>query len=338
MGKVTELLKQALATQKRRFFLSEKEREFIADLESLLEKEYSDSVLIHKVGLRLNLLINQFNLTGKHELVLESLIPAVLNCKMEIIRDAFKFRLVDFDDVDDYIQRKKFDKANKMIESIFDYQAKRNDDRTRNIKYNKIGFRLFENQNLRIVLTGSNSPGCTSCIIRYTEGKFVTDGSQGSTVGADFSIQRKMISDQKCRLMIWDTATQERFRVDYSDWYSQANAFIFVFNFSDRSTFDNMSLCLNQARNYYSSYDIPIFLIGNGLDLLKSGHGQVTPAEAKEFARLHNFTEYFECSAKTGEGVDIAFDTIAKLALNRILEDENLENDYSLSYSNSLTK
>ena len=106
MSKVIELLRCALEKQKKRFFLSKLEKDFINDAESLLAEKNSDSNLIYRVRLKLNFLIDQFNSAEKYSGALDDLISVVLYCKIEIINAKFKF--FNFDGVKDLINEKKF--------------------------------------------------------------------------------------------------------------------------------------------------------------------------------------------------------------------------------------
>ena len=57
---------------------------------------------------------------------------------------------------------------------------------------------------------------------------------------------------------------------------------------------------------------MPIIIIGNKIDLPKR---EVTKEDAANYAREHHF-HYYETSAKTGEGIELAIRELVKKVMN----------------------
>ncbi|MBD3186024.1 hypothetical protein GF325_04265, partial [Candidatus Bathyarchaeota archaeon] len=63
--------------------------------------------------------------------------------------------------------------------------------------------------------------------------------------------------------------------------------------------------------------DIPILLVGAKSDLSESR--EVSNEEGMQYAKENNIVGFVETSSKTGKNVEIAFETITKLMLERVL-------------------
>jgi Ras-related protein Rab-9A/Ras-related protein Rab-9B len=92
-----------------------------------------------------------------------------------------------------------------------------------------------------------------------------------------------------------------------------------VFDLTDRHSFDNMSMWMEEFFNYADIEEaqktsFPLVLIGNKVDV--EGR-QVDSAEAEAFCAQHNDMQYYETSAKTAVNVETAFYTVARLLVER---------------------
>ena len=120
------------------------------------------------------------------------------------------------------------------------------------------------------------------------------------------------------QMTLFDTAGMEcyntRARLN-STYFRRSRVIIFVYDISNRDTFDSLSHWEDQALQKTvtrNNIDVVMVLVGNKLDL--EDDRQVTHSRAQQFAENFCIPEHlvFEVSAKTGEGVKQMFDEIVK--------------------------
>jgi GTPase SAR1 family protein len=61
--------------------------------------------------------------------------------------------------------------------------------------------------------------------------------------------------------------------------------------------------------------EIPIIMVGGKIDLDEKR--SVMTDQAKDLAEKHKFSDYIECSSKTGQNVDKIFESITKIMLEK---------------------
>lgn len=115
------------------------------------------------------------------------------------------------------------------------------------------------------------------------------------------------------KLSLWDTAGQETYKSVTRSYFRGASGALLVFDISRRPTFTHVTDWLNDLRQI-AEPDIVVVLVGNKSDLAQ-GHEnkrEVTREEAEEWAKKNGVLEYVETSAKSGEGVEMAFERVAE--------------------------
>ena len=88
---------------------------------------------------------------------------------------------------------------------------------------------------------------------------------------------------KEIKLIFVDTAGQERFRANDFNAVKGALGIILVFDYTNRSTFENLDNWLYQIKAKFCN-DIVVILFGNKIDIEKK-EWQVTSEEAKEYAK-----------------------------------------------------
>eukprot|EP01091_Cochliopodium_minus_P011676 TRINITY_DN3375_c0_g1_i1.p1 TRINITY_DN3375_c0_g1~~TRINITY_DN3375_c0_g1_i1.p1 ORF type:complete len:220 (-),score=43.67 TRINITY_DN3375_c0_g1_i1:37-696(-) len=154
----------------------------------------------------------------------------------------------------------------------------------------------------KILLIGDTTTGKSSIINKYAD-KYFSDEFV-STIGVDFKFKTIQKEEKKFKLQIWDTAGQERFKSIVKSFYVGAHLIILVFDLTDKTTFERLGNYFNDLNNMLLNNDAKRIIVGNKCDLIDTR--QVERSVAETFSQLHGY-EYFETSAKTGQGLNELF-------------------------------
>ncbi|KAL0478237.1 Ras-related protein Rab [Acrasis kona] len=164
----------------------------------------------------------------------------------------------------------------------------------------------------KLVIAGDSACGKSCLVLRYVENTFSLN--HVSTIGLDFRIKMLERGDKKVKLQVWDTAGQERFRAMASSYFRVAQGVIITFDVTNEESFHGINVWMRQIREH-APEGIKIILVGNKIDL----DGRVVTREmAEELAEKLKIEQYFETSAKSGENVNEAFDTLVDYTLGII--------------------
>ena len=177
----------------------------------------------------------------------------------------------------------------------------------------------------KLVLLGDVSVGKTSLGIRFSTGDFKENVQ--STLGAQF-ITHKIVTD-KCILQfdIWDTAGQERFQSQGALYYKNSKGALVAFDVTSEKSFDRAKSWVDELMEN-ADPDIIICQVGNKIDL--ANQRKVTREEAEGYSNNAGQL-YFECSAKTGEGVEEAFVAVMKKIPCKLEEELEAEKEIELN-------
>ena len=164
---------------------------------------------------------------------------------------------------------------------------------------------------VKIITLGDSHVGKSSLIFKFIEDKF--SSSYMSTVGFDLKFKTIKINNEEIKVMIFDTAGQERFRSLASNYIKKANGILLVYDISDKNTFLNIENWMTNIKEE-SSDTIPIILIGNKCDL--DEQRKIQKEEGEQFANNNNL-KFFETSCKDGDNVENCFIELTKQIIER---------------------
>ena len=154
----------------------------------------------------------------------------------------------------------------------------------------------------RICFIGNAYVGKTSLLSRYTDSNFKLNYKP--TIGVDFQVITLKYKDIVAKVHIWDTAGQERFISVASNYYRSCNGFIYVYEITNRDSFNKLDFWINLTHENCDS-NVINFLVGNKSDL--EDKREVTKEEAQNFAQKYNLI-FLETSAKNNNNVDKLFE------------------------------
>ena len=176
----------------------------------------------------------------------------------------------------------------------------------------------------QLLIIGNSIVGKTSILTKYTS-KTYTE-SYVATVGLDFFTKDETIDGKIIRIKIWDTAGQERYKAITKCFFQRAQGIIIVFDVTNKRSFDDLKMWIDsiksQSKLTEDLENMPIILIGNKIDLPKRVIDKET---ALNFAKEQNL-EYYETSAKTGEGIDNAIKELVKKVMVYINKKNGTDN------------
>ncbi|MHA1821593.1 MAG: GTP-binding protein [Promethearchaeota archaeon] len=185
---------------------------------------------------------------------------------------------------------------------------------------------LKGNYSFKVIEIGDSATGKTAIKVRFTDDYFKKDLK--TTLGVDFgSKELNMIYDTQdplfsgtyrftAKINIWDAAGQAHYEKIRGMYYKDAKGALIVYDINNPVSFNNLDFWVNELEENIG-LNIPVVLVGNKIDLER----KVERSKAEEYAKSHGFL-YYECSAKTGEGINELF---RALALEMYKKEEDLD-------------
>ena len=160
----------------------------------------------------------------------------------------------------------------------------------------------------KMCIFGDSGVGKSTLINRYITAKF--DRELKSTIGA--AILMKFIETETMRitLQIWDFGGEERFRSLLPSYAQGSSAAIFMCDISNRDSITNIDKWLLTFNNGLNNWNtkFPFIVVGGKLDLEEKR--ALSKKEIEAIITVRKEFDYIECSSKTGENVDLLFQTI----------------------------
>ena len=159
-------------------------------------------------------------------------------------------------------------------------------------------------QHYKIIFLGDQYVGKSSILNRFYQDRFEPDYQ--ATIGLDFHSKNVEIKGSTIRLLLYDTAGQEKFKSLIPMYIRDANIIIVVYDISNKDSFIHTDHWVNETKDLKRE-DAIFVLVGNKIDL--EDKRAVSNKEASEFAEQKGFL-FHEVSAKTGDEIQELFNSI----------------------------
>ena len=163
---------------------------------------------------------------------------------------------------------------------------------------------------LKVTVVGDGGVGKTSLIQKFTQGKFKTDYIK--TIGAQLTHYKTEIDGYKIELMFWDIAGQGKLDFLRPSFYRASSAIIIVYSLEENNvgerSFDNITSWYEDVKQFCG--EIPVVVFANKVDLINEQ--SLDKTKIQNLVKERNFLGYYITSAKTGQGLDHAFNTLSK--------------------------
>ncbi|KFM63181.1 Ras-related protein Rab-19, partial [Stegodyphus mimosarum] len=167
----------------------------------------------------------------------------------------------------------------------------------------------LSNYCFKLILLGDYNVGKTSIFCRFKNAEFKEDTKL--TVGADNHTKVIEVDQQNVTLVLWDTVGTERFRTLTRNYFRNAHACLLVFSGNEPDTLTSLTQWVADADNF--AENALKVLVANKSDLTC----RTSQEKVKAFAQHHDCDIVFNVSAKTGEGLDDTFKTVAQKLISR---------------------
>ena len=163
----------------------------------------------------------------------------------------------------------------------------------------------------KIVLIGDTCVGKSCILVRFSDDVFVEN--YVTTIGVDFRFKTMIVKNKIAKIQIWDTAGQERYRSITTAYYRGAAAIIICCDSTNKESFYNINNWIDEISKY-TDKDVDKLILINKCDLVEER--QIDKNEIAKFEK-ENGIKIMEVSAKTGNGIDKAFEYIIEKLIDK---------------------
>ena len=174
----------------------------------------------------------------------------------------------------------------------------------------------------KLVLIGDTCVGKSCILVRFSDDIF--NDNYVTTIGVDFRFKTMVIKNKVAKIQIWDTAGQERYRSITTAYYRGAAAIIICCDCTNKESFNNVKNWIEEIAKYTDENTVDKIVFMNKCDL--SEERIIKKDEIEKFEK-ENRIKVLEVSAKTGEGIDNAFEYI----ISKLIDKNEKKNNNTLT-------
>lgn len=193
---------------------------------------------------------------------------------------------------------------------------------------------------IKIIVVGNSYTGKTSFVKRWTGGKF--QDKYKATIISQFGCKTINLNGLIYNIHIWDIAGQDRSPTITKLFVKDSTGAIVMADATDEKSLEDTTKWKNEIFdkiNYETeSNNIPVMLLQNKIDLISEQEKKDNERVLKKLIKEHNFSKFFQISAKTGKNVNEAMGYIISEIIDRLkvnnLKRSNASNTNFLKYTN----
>ena len=187
---------------------------------------------------------------------------------------------------------------------------------------------------IKLLTLGDTTVGKSSIVLRFAENRF--DDNQFATIGIDFKTKYIKYRDSSVKVLIWDTAGQEKFQNIAKQYYKGANGVLLIYDISKRKSFERVDFWLKELKDNNKIEDLFICLVGNKIDL--EDKREIKTEEGESYAKNNNI-KFLEVSARSGKNISQLFDLILNGVMAKVYDlSEPIEYDSKVRLSSFMEK
>jgi len=165
----------------------------------------------------------------------------------------------------------------------------------------------------KIIIIGDANIGKSCLLLRFINNSY--RDHHDLTIGVEFGCKIIKSHDKdNIKLQIWDTAGQEAFKSIIRAYYRNTAGALLVYDVTNRNTFNNVKVWLDDIQKYSTNNINSIILVGNKIDL---ENREISFEEGFNLASNYNLL-FIETSAKTCENIDLVFEILTKDILSKL--------------------
>jgi len=178
------------------------------------------------------------------------------------------------------------------------------------VNYSLEGEAVKKKFKIKVTVIGDGSVGKTSLIQKFTQGIFKTDYIK--TIGAQLTNYETEIDGYRIELIFWDIAGQDEFHFLRPTFYRNSKAAIIVYSLEENDlgerSFKHITKWCGDVKQFCG--EIPVVLFANKVDLVNEK--SVDREKIQNMVKELNLLDYYLTSAKTGQGLDQAYNALIK--------------------------
>lgn len=162
----------------------------------------------------------------------------------------------------------------------------------------------------KAIIIGDSGVGKTTLLCRLKNGIF--DGQINSTLGADFYDYNSTVDGKALKVNIYDTAGQEAYRSITKFYFSFTDIALVCFNPITNNWKESVQEWVDILHD--EQINSPIIFVATKCDIWFNK--QQTTSNVNNFiTSKYKNCRYYQCSSKTGEGIEEIFNQVAKICI-----------------------